>query len=127
MHGANRLGSNSLIDLVVFGRAAGLQCAKTVEQGSAQAPTCPAMPRSLALSRLDKFRNAKGGTPTAALRLKMQKIMQTNCAVFRDGPVLEEGVAEDHRNLEGQRRHQRDATGRWSGTPTSSRPWNTTT
>jgi succinate dehydrogenase/fumarate reductase flavoprotein subunit len=91
VHGANRLGSNSLIDLVVFGRAAGLQCAKTVEAGSAQADL-PSDAAELALSRLDKFRHAKGSTPTATLRLKMQKIMQTNCAVFRDGPVLEEGV-----------------------------------
>ncbi len=91
VHGANRLGSNSLIDLVVFGRAAGLQCAKTVEAGSSQAEL-PNDAAELALSRLDKFRHAKGSTPTAALRLRMQKIMQTNCAVFRDGPVLDEGV-----------------------------------
>jgi succinate dehydrogenase / fumarate reductase, flavoprotein subunit len=91
VHGANRLGSNSLIDLVVFGRAAGLQCAKTMEAGSAQ-PDLPADAEALALSRLDKFRNAKGGTPTAVLRLKMQKAMQEYCAVFRDGPVLKEGV-----------------------------------
>jgi succinate dehydrogenase / fumarate reductase flavoprotein subunit len=91
VHGANRLGSNSLIDLVVFGRAAGLQCAKTVEAGSAHADL-PRDAADLALSRLDKFRHAKGSTPTAALRLRMQKIMQSNCAVFRDGPVLEEGV-----------------------------------
>jgi succinate dehydrogenase / fumarate reductase flavoprotein subunit len=90
VHGANRLGSNSLIDLVVFGRAAGLQAAKTVEAGSSQQPL-PADASDLALSRLDKFRHAKGGTPTAALRLKMQKTMQTNCSVFRDGPVLAEG------------------------------------
>jgi succinate dehydrogenase / fumarate reductase flavoprotein subunit len=91
VHGANRLGSNSLIDLVVFGRAAGLQCAKTIEAGSAQ-PELPSDAADLALSRLDKFRHAKGSTPTAALRLRMQKIMQSNCAVFRDGPVLDEGV-----------------------------------
>jgi succinate dehydrogenase / fumarate reductase flavoprotein subunit len=91
VHGANRLGSNSLIDLVVFGRAAGLQCARTVEPGSAHADL-PSDAADLALSRLDRFRNAKGGTPTAALRLKMQKIMQNHCAVFRDGPVLDEGV-----------------------------------
>ena len=106
VHGANRLGSNSLIDLVVFGRAAGLQCAKTIEAGTSQADL-PSDAAELALSRLDRFRHAKGGTPTAALRLRMQKIMQTNCAVFRDGPVLEEGVAEDRRGLEGDRRHPR--------------------
>jgi succinate dehydrogenase / fumarate reductase flavoprotein subunit len=91
VHGANRLGSNSLIDLVVFGRAAGLQCAKTIEPGSAH-PELPADAADLALSRLDRFRHAKGGTSTAALRLRMQKTMQEYCAVFRDGPVLNEGV-----------------------------------
>jgi succinate dehydrogenase / fumarate reductase, flavoprotein subunit len=91
VHGANRLGSNSLIDLVVFGRAAGLQCAKTIEAGGAQADL-PGDAGDLALSRLDRFRHAKGGTPTAELRLKMQRIMQMNCSVFRDGPVLMEGL-----------------------------------
>src|SRR5215468_10616945 len=93
VHGANRLGSNSLIDLVVFGRAAGLQCAKTVEAGGAHADL-PNDAGELALERLDRFRHAKGGTPTAQLRLKMQRIMQTNCSVFRDGPVLKEGLAK---------------------------------
>jgi succinate dehydrogenase / fumarate reductase flavoprotein subunit len=93
VHGANRLGSNSLIDLVVFGRAAGLHCAKTVEAHGAH-PNLPGDAADLALSRLDKFRHARGGMPTAALRLKMQKIMQSNCAVFRDGPVLEEGAEQ---------------------------------
>ncbi|MEQ1673206.1 MAG: FAD-binding protein, partial [Hyphomicrobium sp.] len=91
VHGANRLGSNSLIDLVVFGRAAALRCASTVESGAAQ-PELPKDADHLALSRLDRFRHANGGTPTSALRLRMQKVMQTNCAVFRDGPVLKEGV-----------------------------------
>jgi succinate dehydrogenase / fumarate reductase, flavoprotein subunit len=91
VHGANRLGSNSLIDLLVFGRAAGLQCAKTIEPGSGQAEL-PADSADAALARLDKVRYAKGGTPTAGLRLKMQKIMQSNCSVFRDRPLLEEGV-----------------------------------
>ena len=91
VHGANRLGSNSLIDLVVFGRAAGLRAGETVEKGSAMA-TLPKDALDLALSRLDRFRHANGSTPTAALRLKMQRTMQTNCAVFRDGPVLKEGL-----------------------------------
>jgi succinate dehydrogenase / fumarate reductase flavoprotein subunit len=91
VHGANRLGSNSLIDLVVFGRAAGLRCGDTIEQQASQ-PDLPKDGHELALSRLDKFRHANGGTPTSALRLRMQKIMQANCAVFRDGPVLKEGV-----------------------------------
>jgi len=93
VHGANRLGSNSLIDLVVFGRAAGLRCAETIEKGDMQ-PTLSSEPIDKALSRLDRFRNAQGSTPTAEFRLNMQKTMQSNCAVFRDGPVLEEGVAK---------------------------------
>jgi succinate dehydrogenase / fumarate reductase flavoprotein subunit len=90
VHGANRLGSYSLIDLVVFGRAAGLRCAESLEAGAAQ-PDLPKDSAERALSRLDRFRNAKGGTPTAELRMKMPKTMQTNCAVFRTGEVLEEG------------------------------------
>mgnify|MGYP001806924533 CR=1 FL=1 len=93
VHGANRLGSNSLIDLVVFGRAAALKCADTVERRATQ-PELPRAATDKALDRLDRYRNANGGTPTAALRLRMQKTMQANCAVFRDGPILEEGVAK---------------------------------
>jgi succinate dehydrogenase / fumarate reductase flavoprotein subunit len=93
VHGANRLGSNSLIDLVVFGRAAGLRCGETTEAGAIQAEL-PESASELALSRLDQMRHASGGTPTAKLRLSMQKVMQNNCAVFRDGPVLEVGVRE---------------------------------
>jgi succinate dehydrogenase / fumarate reductase, flavoprotein subunit len=91
VHGANRLGSNSLTDLVVFGRAAGLRCGETIESGAAMPPLAKDADE-LALSRLDKARHASGSTPTAALRLRMQKAMQTNCAVFRTGPVLEEGA-----------------------------------
>ncbi len=91
VHGANRLGSNSLIDLVVFGRAAGLRCADAIDQSVSQAPL-PEDSAELALSRLDHFRYADGDTPTAELRLDMQRVMQSNCAVFRDGPVLDEGV-----------------------------------
>ncbi len=90
VHGANRLGSNSLIDLVVFGRAAAQRCAEIVAPGEAQ-PDLPKDSAELALARLDKFRNAAGATPTAQLRLNMQKVMQTNCAVFRTGEVLQEG------------------------------------
>ncbi len=91
VHGANRLGSNSLIDLVVFGRAAALRCGETVEKRASQ-PELPGDSTDAALSRLDRYRHANGKTPTSALRLRMQKVMQTNCAVFRDGPVLKEGV-----------------------------------
>src|SRR5512139_1019462 len=90
VHGANRLGSNSLIDLVVFGRAAALRCAETLTPGQKQ-PDLPKDSADRALARLDKFRNASGATPTAQLRLRMQKVMQTNCAVFRTGEVLDEG------------------------------------
>lgn len=90
VHGANRLGSNSLIDLVVFGRAAGLRCADTVTAGEKQ-PELPKNSSDLALTRLDKYRNAAGKTPTAELRDRMQRTMQNNCAVYRTGDTLEEG------------------------------------
>ena len=95
VHGANRLGSNSLIDLVVFGRAAGLRAAETLKAGDRQAE----MPKDSAeyvLSRLDRFRNAKGKAPTATLRLDMQKVMQSDCAVFRTAKTLEEGKEKIH-------------------------------
>ncbi|MFZ1988804.1 MAG: succinate dehydrogenase flavoprotein subunit [Alphaproteobacteria bacterium] len=93
VHGANRLGSNSLVDLVVFGRAAGLRAAEIVKPGEKQSELKKEA-GDAALARLDKFRNAKGGVPTAKLRDKMQRVMQTHCAVFREGPTLEEGVAK---------------------------------
>ncbi|MGQ3674459.1 succinate dehydrogenase flavoprotein subunit [Xanthobacter sp. TB0139] len=99
VHGANRLGSNSLIDLVVFGRAAGLRAAEVVKPGQKHEPL-PENSAELALSRLDKYRYAKGSTPTAELRLNMQKVMQNNCAVFRTGEVLEEGRQLIHKVFE---------------------------
>ncbi|MEM9704555.1 MAG: succinate dehydrogenase flavoprotein subunit [Pseudomonadota bacterium] len=90
VHGANRLGSNSLIDLVVFGRAAGLRCGEIVDPNTPNKPLPPDAGQD-ALARLDRFRFAEGSTPTAELRSKMQEVMQTNCAVFRAGEVLEEG------------------------------------
>jgi succinate dehydrogenase / fumarate reductase, flavoprotein subunit len=91
VHGANRLGSNSLIDLVVFGRAAAYRCAEAVKRESAM-PELPKGAGDEAIARLDRFRYADGGTPTAQLRLKMQKTMQTDCAVFRTAEVLQQGV-----------------------------------
>ena len=91
VHGANRLGSNSLIDLVVFGRAAGIKCAETIERGTAP-PDLPKDAGDFALARLDRFRYAKGSTPTAELRARMQQAMQNNCAVFRTAELLREGV-----------------------------------
>src|SRR5436190_904016 len=90
VHGANRLGSNSLIDLVVFGRAAAERCAETIRPGEEQ-PELPKDSAERPLARLDRFRHAAGSAPTAELRLRMQKVMQANCAVFRTGQVLEEG------------------------------------
>ena len=95
VHGANRLGSNSLIDLVVFGRAAGLRAAEMLKAGERQADL-PKDSADLALSRLDRFRNASGKTPTAELRLAMQKVMQADCAVFRTGETLDEGKTKIH-------------------------------
>jgi succinate dehydrogenase / fumarate reductase flavoprotein subunit len=91
VHGANRLGSNSLIDLVVFGRAAAYRCAEAVKRESAM-PELPKGAGEEAIARLDRFRYADGRTPTAQLRLKMQKTMQTDCAVFRTAEVLQQGV-----------------------------------
>ena len=84
VHGANRLGSNSLLDLVVFGRAAAIRAAETVKPGEPHKPL-GADDGSKALERLDHFRKAKGGTRTSELRLDMQKIMQGHAAVFRTG------------------------------------------
>ncbi len=91
VHGANRLGSNSLIDLVVFGRATGLRIKDTLKPGTAHKPL-PKGSEDLALTRLDHFRNASGGSPTAQIRLDMQQTMQKHCAVFRDTELLNQGV-----------------------------------
>jgi succinate dehydrogenase / fumarate reductase flavoprotein subunit len=90
VHGANRLGSNSLIDLVVFGRAAALHLADTLTPNDKQ-PELPKDSAERSLARLDRLRHASGGTSTAELRTRMQKVMQNNCAVFRTGEVLQEG------------------------------------
>ncbi len=95
VHGANRLGSNSLIDLVVFGRAAAIKAAESIEKGSKHRDL-PAGAGDAAVARLDRFRYAAGGTPTAELRRRMQKVMQENCAVFRTGEVLSEGHKRIH-------------------------------
>ena len=91
VHGANRLGSNSLLDLVVFGRAAAERAAEVVTPGETHKPL-PADAGEAAIAKLDRYRNASGGTPTAALRDRMQRAMQDHCAVFRTGEVLEEGA-----------------------------------
>jgi succinate dehydrogenase / fumarate reductase flavoprotein subunit len=91
VHGANRLGSNSLIDLVVFGRAAALRAIELVKPNSAHADL-PADAGEMAVMRLDRARFANGGTPTAELRARMQRIMQEDAAVFRTGQTLQQGV-----------------------------------
>jgi len=91
VHGANRLGSNSLIDLVVFGRAAARRCGALIEAGSRQAPL-PKGAGDEAVARLDKLRNANGHAPTAEIRLRMQRTMQGHAAVFRTGESMQEGI-----------------------------------
>ena len=91
VHGANRLGSNSLIDLVVFGRAAAIRAGKVVDADSAVPATNTAQVDK-AFDRFDTLRNADGGTPTADLRLEMQRTMQEDAAVFRTSKTLKEGV-----------------------------------
>ena len=93
VHGANRLGSNSLIDLVVFGRATGLRLKETLKPGTPHNPL-PKGSEEMTLTRLDHFRNASGGSPTAHIRADMQKTMQRHAAVFRDSELLTEGVAK---------------------------------
>ena len=91
VHGANRLGSNSLLDLVVFGREAAEHCARTVRPGTGHRPL-PDDAGESAVARLDRLRHAKGDLRTADIRLAMQKVMQNHAAVFRTGESLEEGV-----------------------------------
>jgi succinate dehydrogenase / fumarate reductase, flavoprotein subunit len=93
VHGANRLGSNSLIDLVVFGRAAGLRCIETVQPNSAHKELA-ADAGDAAIARLDHFRHANGSTPTAQLRARMQRVMQDDAAVFRTGETLQQGATK---------------------------------
>ncbi len=90
VHGANRLGSNSLIDLVIFGKAAGVQCAKVVTPGEHNAEL-PKDAGDAALARLDRYRNADGATPTAKLRREMQVAMQEDAGVFRTAEALSSG------------------------------------
>jgi succinate dehydrogenase / fumarate reductase flavoprotein subunit len=91
VHGANRLGSNSLIDLVVFGRAVGLRCAEMVKPGEVQ-PEMKDVMTDAHLARFDRFRHADGTRTTADLRLEMQRAMQEDAAVFRTGESLKSGV-----------------------------------
>ncbi len=100
VHGANRLGSNSLIDLVVFGRAAAMRAAKIVKPNSKH-ETIPESETQKSIDRFDKLRNANGKTPTSVLRDKMQRTMQKHCAVFRDAKILKEGMDEIKKSWQG--------------------------
>ncbi len=91
VHGANRLGSNSLLDLVIFGREVARRCAELIKPGTAHKPL-RADAAEPALARLDRLRHAAGTRPTAAIRLEMQRIMQNDAAVFRTGETLRQGM-----------------------------------
>ncbi len=93
VHGANRLGSNSLLDLVVFGRAAAIHAAEIVKPGQPHKPLSSDVTDKI-MARFDRLRHAKGTISTADLRLEMQKSMQTNAAVFRTQKTLDQGVKE---------------------------------
>ncbi|MDR3661428.1 MAG: FAD-binding protein, partial [Mycobacterium sp.] len=93
VHGANRLGTNSLLDLVVFGRAAAHRAVEVVKPGASQAPLPPKAGEA-SLDRFDRTRHAKGGTRVAEIRLDMQRAMQSHAAVFRTSKSLVEGVAK---------------------------------
>ena len=102
VHGANRLGSNSLIDLVVFGRAAAKRAAELIKPGMPHEEV-PQSETDKCLNRFDKIRNSNGGTRAADLRASMQKTMQTKCAVFRTDKTLQEGVNQIRKPLEGMK------------------------
>ena len=91
VHGANRLGTNSLLDIVVFGRAAALRAVEIVDKNKAVKPA-DTKTGAMAIERLDKLRHAKGRQKTADVRIGMQRIMQNNAAVFRTSEVLKEGI-----------------------------------
>ena len=100
VHGANRLGSNSLIDLVVFGRAAAKRAAELIKPGKPHEEVSNSE-TDKCLERFDKIRNSNGSTKTSELRLKMQKTMQSKCAVFRTEKTLKEGVDQIRKPYEG--------------------------
>jgi len=91
VHGANRLGCNSLLDIVVFGRAAAIRAGELVKPGAPHKPLAKDAGEA-AIALLDRLRHAKGSTPTAEIRLAMQRAMQSNCTVFRTGEILSEGI-----------------------------------
>ena len=100
VHGANRLGSNSLIDLVVFGKAAAKRAIKLVKPNSAHEQNLESE-TDRSLSRFDRLRNGNGSNKTSELRMAMQKTMQSKCAVFRTEKTLKEGINEIRKPFEG--------------------------
>ena len=102
VHGANRLGSNSLIDLVVFGRAAAKRAAELVQPGTPHEKVSESE-TDKCLDRFDKLRNSNGDTKTADLRISMQKTMQSKCAVFRTEKTLKEGVDDIRKPFDGMK------------------------
>jgi succinate dehydrogenase / fumarate reductase flavoprotein subunit len=93
VHGANRLGSNSLLDIIVFGRAAAHRAIETLRPGTGHAPA-PEVATDRAIDRFDRMRWSKGKTGAGTIRLAMQRTMQQHCAVFRTGPLLKEGAGK---------------------------------
>ena len=91
VHGANRLGSNSLLDLIVFGRAAAEYCAESISPGQPHKPSAASRDEAT-LETFDRLRHGKGSTPTARLRLEMQRVMQEHAGVFRTGEVMRKGI-----------------------------------
>lgn len=91
VHGANRLGSNSLTDIIVFGRAAAKRAAALVRPGDSH-PPLPTDSEDKAIERLDRIRHSNGSRSPGDVRIEMQQVMQRHCAVFRDGPLLKQGV-----------------------------------
>ena len=100
VHGANRLGSNSLIDLVVFGKSAANRAAEIVKPGTPHEELSESETKK-SLDRFDKLRNSKGSTKTSELRLSMQKTMQSKCAVFRTEKTLKEGMDQIRKPFQG--------------------------
>ena len=100
VHGANRLGSNSLIDLVVFGKSAANRAAELIKPGTPH-EEIPQSETDKCLTRFDKLRNSSGSTKTSELRLSMQKTMQSKCAVFRTEKTLKEGMDQIRKPFEG--------------------------
>ena len=93
VHGGNRLGCNSLLDIVVFGRSAALRCLEQLKPAQPHAAVSAGQSEQRSLARFDRLRHSNGGSPTAEVRLRMQKIMQNKAPVFRTGETLAEGVA----------------------------------